>query len=231
MKWFFVVISMVLIGVVVWVGLGINDAAQQSSTDLSQVASQDSEFSASPDPNILIIGNPDAKVSIFEYADFKCPECGKYHQGAGKKIRQEYVNTGKVKIIFRPYPVFAEDGAKLLAASYCAQEQGKFTTYHDTFFEYMWTEHFQYGNYQKAIDPVLIGDTLDQLFRKIGIDKTAYDACFVSEKYKAAYDADLWVSGDDEVQGTPTFIINGQKVVGPQDYSVFKTLLDIALTK
>jgi protein-disulfide isomerase len=176
----------------------------------------------------LIIGDPNARATIIEYADYKCPNCGKFHQNVGKKLRSEYVDKGLLKIIFRPFPVYA-DGARALVGSYCAKDQLKFTEYHDAIFEYMWVNHFRDGDYQKAIDPVLTDTVMNDLMKGIGMSPEAYDACMASKKHDKAYNETIKLAAPDEIQGTPSFIINGQKVVGPQPYSVFKTLVDIQL--
>ncbi|MBW3568576.1 DsbA family protein [Candidatus Parcubacteria bacterium] len=177
----------------------------------------------------LIIGDPDAKATIIEYADYKCPSCGEFHQNAGKQLRANYVDKGLVKIIFRPFPVYAVDGAQALIGSYCALDQQKFSEYHDALFEYMWVNHFRAGDYQKAIDSVLTEKVMNDLLGKIGMDAKAYKECMDSKRHEKAYYDTIELAAPDDIQGTPSFIINDQKIVGPQPYSVFKTLVDIQL--
>ena len=198
--------------------------SQTNSTPTSQATN-----TATDQASTLIIGNPSAKATIIEYADYKCPECGKYHQNAGKQIRKNYIDTGLAKIVFRPYPVYSEDGAKALAGSYCAQNQGKFVEYHDALFEYMWVNHFRQRDYQKAIDPVLTEPVMRDLLKTLGMNFDTYTTCLSSEVTKKAYDDDIYLAAPDDIQGTPSFIIGSQKIVGPQPYNVFKTLLDIQL--
>lgn len=225
---------MVSIGLIAWVFLGIESEPYQTSLQ-QKLNSQDQDVTKegweSKDPNVLVIGNANSKATIYEYSDFKCPECAKYHQDAGKKIRAEYVDTGRVKIVFRPYPVYATDGGDLLLGSYCAQEQRKLEQYHDIFFEYMWENHFKQGDYDKAIDQVLVGEVRQKLFNEIGLNTAEFNDCMQSKRYDNAYWEDLLKSGPDEIQGTPSFIINGQKVVGTQPYPIFKTLIDLELKK
>ena len=220
-------IPLSIIGWLVW---GIRGSTQNNNRVLEDVQSGvDRTGWESKNPNVLVIGNANAKATIYEYADFKCPECAKFHQEVGKKIRQAYVDNGRVKIVFRPYPVFASDGGDLLAGAYCAQEQKKLEAYHDVFFDYMWENHFKNGDYDKAIEEVLVGEVRDRLFDQIGLDKAAYTTCVDSKRYEGAYFEDLLRSGPDEIQGTPSFVIGGQKVVGQQPFSVFKTLIDLEL--
>lgn len=222
------IVPAVVIGIVV-VGLGLL-LLRGSSTQSQRTINQPSTNAATSTDTAnqgLIIGDKNAPVTIVEYADFKCPECGKFHSGVGKRIRTEYIDTGKVNIEFRPYPVWGEEAGKALAGSYCAQEQGKFQTYYDAMFAYMWDNHFKQGDYQKAIDPVFNDGVLQSIFNSIGLDKSAYDTCLANPKTRQAYDAAVNKAAPDGIQGTPTFIIGGQKVVGNQPYDVYATLLDI----
>lgn len=223
-----IILGGLLLAVAVWVIINFDNNSTMSTKPSETVTNADSKIQPSTSP-ILVIGNPDAKVTIIEYADYKCPECGKYHQSAGKQIRKDYIDTGLVKVVFRPYPVYSEDGAKALAGSYCANNQGKFKEYHDSIFEYMWVNHFEKGDYQKAIDPVLTDSVMGDLLKNSGINKEAYDICLASKDTRKVYDDDIDLAAPDEIQGTPSFIIGGQKIVGPQPYRVFKTLLDIQL--
>ena len=196
-------------------------------TSSSDTNIQESENNTETNFSELIIGDPEAPVTIIEYADYKCPECSKHHQDVGKRIIEDYVNTGIVKIVFRPFPVYSQDGARALLGSYCAQDQGKFVEYHDAIFEYMWVNHFESGDYQKAIDTVITDDVLASINSTAGIEEASFQSCLADVNTNNAYLKDIELAAPDEIQGTPTFIINGQKVVGPQVYNVFKTLIEI----
>lgn len=217
--------------VMTWLFIGI----LRGNPYTDQTSQTNSSLATAPDKNRsqltpLIIGDPNAKVSIIEYSDFKCPECGKFHSGdASKKIRENYVDTGKVNIIFRPYPLYAVDGAKALAGSYCAQAQGLFENYHDTLFSYMWDNYYKNGDYQKAIDPVFTEDLMELLLLQIGINPDEYFDCLENPATETAYFDDLELAGPDDIRGTPTFIIGEQTIVGPQPYNVFQTLLELEL--
>lgn len=176
----------------------------------------------------LIIGSPDAPVTIIEYADYKCPECGKLYQKASVDIRKNYIDTGKANIEFRPYPLFGEDSGLALYASYCAAEQGKFEAYHDKMFEYMWQNYYQNGSYSAATQKLFSPEKLGLLAGEAGLDPTSFTTCAGGKTHADAYYAAVYKAAGDEIQGTPTLIIGGQKVVGPQPYGVYKTLLDMA---
>lgn len=177
----------------------------------------------------LIIGDPSAPASMIEYGDYKCPSCADYHQEAWLDIKRDYVDAGKLKVIFRPYPVYGEDGAKAVYGSYCAAAQNKFEQYYTSIYDYMWATYFSKGDKDASVRPTLDTEPLKQITDSIGIDSSKFQSCVDEITYKTDYDQALSDAADDGVQGTPTFIINEQKVVGPQPYQIFKTLIDIQL--
>ncbi|MEX1059205.1 MAG: thioredoxin domain-containing protein [Candidatus Saccharimonadales bacterium] len=177
----------------------------------------------------LIIGSVDAPATIIAYEDFKCPSCNQFHQNAERQIRENYINKGKLKIIFRPYPVYGEDAGEGLYGAYCANDQGKFIAYHDELFDYMWNTFYKAGNFEAALETTLTNDLMLTTASKIGLDKQKFADCLAGETHNSKFEQALSQAASDEIQGTPSFIINNQKVVGPQPYSVFKTLIDIQL--
>jgi protein-disulfide isomerase len=199
------------------------------SNSVDNVSPSSNADTSAIDTTELVIGNPDSKATIIEYADYKCPSCGEFHQKAGKQLRTDYVDKGHLKIVFRPFPVYSIDGAQALIGSYCAKDQNKFTEYHDAVFDYMWVNHFRHGDHQKAIDIVLTETVMNSIMNEIGMDTGAYKQCMKSQKHEKVYYDTIELAAPDDIRGTPSFIVNGQKVVGPQPYSVFKTLVDIQL--
>lgn len=174
----------------------------------------------------LVIGQADAPISIIEYSDYKCPKCNDFHQKAYKSIRKEWVDTGKAKIVFRPFPVFGEDSGLALYASYCAADQGKFAEYHDKMFDYMWSNHYHTGEYDATTEKLFSPAVLGKLAADAGLDQDAFTACAGGTGHGDAYNADVLLAASDSVQGTPTLVIGGQKVVGSQPYGVYKVLLE-----
>ena len=179
--------------------------------------------------NTLMIGNPDAPLTMIEYTDFKCPECNKFHQAAGKEIRKTYVDTGKMNIIFRPYPVFSEDGGRALGGSYCANQQAKFPEYHDAMFGYMWSTYYSKGEFDKAIENILTDSVLRTITEGIGMSYETFASCLEDPATRIAYDTDVAKAADDEIQGAPSFVINGKKVTQNQPFTVFQAVIESQL--
>lgn len=177
----------------------------------------------------LSIGSPSAPLVIYEYTDFKCPECNKFHRAAGATLRREFIDTGRVRLVVRPYPTFGEDAGLALYGSYCALAQGRLASYHDELFDYMWRTHYGGGTYDQAARPTFTPQVLTARAAAVGLDNAAFETCLRGKTHEAAYTAALHKAAADEVQGTPTVIVGRQKVVGNQPYEVYKTLIEVAL--
>ena len=177
----------------------------------------------------LVIGDKNAPVTIVEYGDFKCPNCAKFHTSTGQGIRQDYIETDQANIEFRNIALIGPDSQRAAQGAYCANDQSKFTQYHDAVYEYMWNTYYQAGNYQSEFDDVLTQEFLTKLAGEQGMNKQQFEACLSSGKYSDALQADLEQAEEDGARGTPYFVIGDQSITGPQPYSVFKTLIDLQL--
>lgn len=169
-------------------------------------------------------GNPDAKVTIVEFSDFQCPYCRAFFEGAYTQIKQQYIDTGKVRLVFRDYPLSFHPAAKPAAlAAGCAQDQGKFWEYHDRMF-------IEQG--KQGTGTITFGATeLKSWASQLGMNMTTFNNCLDSSKYAAAVEADTKAGAAAGVSGTPSFFINGELLVGAQPFATFKAAIDKALAK
>lgn len=161
-----------------------------------------------------VLGNEDAPVTIIEFSDFQCPYCKRGWE-AMKQVEEEYVKSGKVKIVFRDFPLAFHDQAEPAAiASECAHEQGKFWEFHDLLFENQGS--LNPTNYKKwAAD--------------LGLDTEQFNDCLDSEKYKEEVGKDLVDGQSYGVSGTPAFFVNGKMISGAQPFAAFKQAIEEAL--
>lgn len=178
-------------------------------------------------PNALIIGKADAPVTLIEYYDYKCPNCGEFHIKAGEQIKQEYVDAGIVKIELRAYPFLGPDSARALRGAYCANDLGHLVDYHDNVFNHMWENYYKNGNFKVEIEDILTLEKLIEIADFENTDKTKFSECISSDVKNQFIDRDLEKAANDGVQGTPTIIIGDQKIVGPQPFNIYKQLIDI----
>jgi protein-disulfide isomerase len=159
-------------------------------------------------------GPKNAPVTIVEFSDFQCPYCKKAVPTL-HEIEKQY--GSKVRVAFKHQPLPFHNNAKLAAiASVAAQEQGKFWEYHDKLFEN-----------QQALDRA----SLERYAGELGLNASKFKSALDSKKLEARVDADAAEAGRSGVQGTPTFFINGQQLVGAQPLERFKALIDEELTK
>ncbi len=166
-----------------------------------------------------ILGKNNAKVTMIEFSDFECPFCKRYFDETLSQIIKDYVDTGKVKMYYRHFPLDFHPAAMPSAlASECANEQGKFWEYHDKVF----TEQDKIAG--KTTD--LINAQLKSFAQELGLNTSRFGSCLDNAKYQANVDADLNDGRTAGVSGTPTFFINGNRIVGAQPYSAFKAIID-----
>ena len=160
-------------------------------------------------------GSTDAKVTIVEFSDFQCPFCEMFYADTYQLIQKQYGD--KVRFVFRQFPIAAIHPYALGAAlaSECALEQGKFWEYHDTLF--INQSSLTKEALLKYADQVKIPDTKQ------------FAQCLDSQKYLSKIQSDLQEGAGYSVQGTPTFFINGNILVGAQPFANFAAAIDSEL--
>ncbi len=160
------------------------------------------------------LGPKNAPVTVVEFADFQCPFC-KRSEDSVKAIHAKYGN--QVQLVFMDFPLSFHPHAMPAAdAARCAGGQGKFWQYHDALFDD-----------QSKLEP---GD-LKATAKKLGLDMTKFNACFDKNQYDEAIQSDLNEGHKLDVNGTPTFFINGREVVGAQPPENFESIIDQELAK
>jgi protein-disulfide isomerase len=159
-------------------------------------------------------GPASAPVTVVAWSDFQCPFCGRAAPTM-KQIEDAY--KGKVRIAFKQYPLPFHDKAHLAAeAALAANEQGKFWQMHDKLF----------AN-QQALDRA----SLEKYAEELGLDMAKFKAALDSGKFKDKVDAEDKEGAGVGVTGTPTFFINGTRLVGAQPFDAFKNVIDKELAK
>ncbi len=190
------------------------------STDSSN--SQSTSSSARVDVGVdddAIKGDSNALVTIIEFSDYECPFCGRYFQQTYPQIIREYVDSGKVKIVFRDFPLsFHENAQKAGEAAECAGEEGN---------EAYWKMHDKLFENQDKLDI----DSLKQYAKDIGLNSNNFNKCLDSGKMASEIQKDFKDGQDAGVSGTPAFFINGIPLTGAQPFEAFKKIIDTELEK
>lgn len=178
-----------------------------------------------PDPEVVkkdlkmghlpVKGDANAKVTMVEFSDFECPFCGKFYSETYGQLVKEYVDTGKMKIYYRHYPLsFHPKAVPLALASECANDQDAFWAMHDKIFE------------NAATVATASDDTIKGWAVELGLDASSFNTCYDAKTHQAKIDEDFAAGGAVGVSGTPTFYINGKQLVGAQPLSAFKAIID-----
>ncbi len=159
-----------------------------------------------------VLGSKTAQVTIVEFSDFQCPYCGRV-EPALKQIRDEY--KGKVKIAWKNQPLtFHPNAMPAAEAAMAANEQGKFWEMHDKLFEN-----------QQTLSPAVY----DSIAKEIGLDLNKFHASIETHRNQAGIQADMAIGSAIGASGTPTFFINGHKLVGAMPFESFKQVIDAEL--
>jgi protein-disulfide isomerase len=170
--------------------------------------------------NYPALGDPNAKVTIIEFADFRCPFCEQWFKTVEPNIMKDYVNTGKAKLYFRNYAFLGPASTLAAEASECANEQNQFWAFHD----------YMYKNQPDESDTSMYTvDNLSKIAGNLGMDQSQFQSCLSSKKYADAVTKDLNEGSTAGVSGTPTTFINGIPVVGAVPYAQIKQQIDTAL--
>ena len=168
-----------------------------------------------------ILGDPDAPITLVEFGDYQCHYCNVFFQSIEKDILKNYVDTGKVKIIFKDYNIIGEDSVKASQGAHCANDQGLFWKYHDIL----------YSNWTGENNGWASSENLAIFAQQIGLNMNKWSECM----NKGSHSQIILKSNDDartlELTGTPAFfIINSDgkvsKLFGAQPFEVFKKIFD-----
>lgn len=169
-----------------------------------------------------ILGDPNAPVTIVEYADFQCPFCGKFFTGAAAQIRDQYVKTNKAKMIYRDFAFLGPESTASAEAAECAKDQGKFWAYHDALYTAEIADGKENsGNLNRALFLTLA--------KNLSMDINTFTSCIDSNKYADVVSKSVTDAQNLGISSTPTIFVNGQKILGAQPFSVFQTAIDQAL--
>jgi len=166
-------------------------------------------------------GFAEAKVTLLEFTDFTCPSCAQFASWTLPEIEEDYVNPGKVRLVFRAFPAHSSQAWLAAEAAYCAHEQGKFWAYHDELFRLELTRG------SRAFTP----EKLEELAAELGLDVQEFSRCLEEHRYAYAIDADLAEARRLGVETTPTFFVNDREIVGAQHYEEFRKAIEAELAE
>lgn len=204
-----------------------NQAGTQALVPSQQQAGQQAAPTPGAKVNVAvgdlpILGNKNAKVTIIEFADFRCPFCEQWFTNTLPQLTKDYIDTGKVKLAFRNFAFLGDPSVVAADAAECANDQGKFWDFYN----------YLYKNQPAETDTSMYNTaTLTQAAVSLGMDGNSFSACLSNKTDDAKVTKDLSDGQAAGVNGTPTFFVNGVSLVGAQPYSAFQQLIDQELAK
>lgn len=167
------------------------------------------------------LGASTAVVVIHEYGDFQCPSCGAFARSIEPQVRAAYIDTGKARLVWHDFAWIGAESRDAANAARCAGDQGKFWEYHDLL----------YANQSGENAGAFSKDRLKGFGASVGLEPTAFHACVDAGTYAAAVQADFADVRQKGFNGTPTFVIGNQRIVGAQPFEAFAAAIDAALAK
>jgi len=174
-----------------------------------------------------VLGRADAPVTRVEFSDYQCPFCQRFFSTTLSAIKKQYVDTGKVRYVFRDFPLdqMHPQARKAAEAAHCAGELGKYWEMHDLLFQN-----------QKA----LALPQLAERARTVGVDGAQFDECLSSGRHGARVERGLTDGAAVGVQATPTFVVGktkpgdvveGTVIRGAQPLETFRRFIDQKLAE
>lgn len=213
---------------VLMAGIGLWSAGTRDTTGqtlLPTMAAEAQETAAATElPAVpdMTIGNADAKVKLTEYASYTCPHCANFHDAVFKQLKTDYIDTGKVHFTFREV-YFDRYGLWAAMVARCGGDMRYFGI-SGMLFE-------QQKDWAASDDPTAVVGNLKKIGRAAGMDDATLQTCLedgaMAQAMVSTYEANAKA---DQVEGTPTLIINGVKH-GNMTYADLKAILDAELAK
>lgn len=176
------------------------------------------------------LGRPGAAMTLVEFSDFQCPFCERFFTNTLPQIQKTYVDTGKLKLVYKHFPLtdLHPNAREAASAAECANEQGKFWPYHNTLFSNQAQWAHQYATQ--------VASTFQKYASSLGLNSVTFNSCLDSHKYSSTIDKDLQQASAYGISSTPTFYVGNDKngytqIVGSKSFSIFQLTIDQLLSQ
>lgn len=199
---------------------GYGDGSAAPSTNTQTGSPSASDNLVADIENEPFRGDINAPVTVVEFSDFQCPYCEKFYTESFAKIKENYVDKGLVKFVYKDFPLsFHPMAAPAAVAANCVYKLAGdevYFQYHDTLFENQ---------------NLLSQDNFAIWAENLGVSASDFETCLQDQSIIAEIQQDLAEGQSLGVSGTPSFIINGELVVGAQPYSVLSSVIESKLNE
>ncbi len=167
-----------------------------------------------------ILGDSNTEITILEWGDYQCTFCYKFHQNTLDTIDDDFIKTGKVKLVFKDFTLNGPDSILAAEASYCAEDQGKYWQYHNEL----------YKNWGGEKTGWITRDSLDRFAVTVKLNLLEFNTCLDVHKYQNRVITHYEFGKEIGIDATPTFLVfNDQKIIkirGNQPLEVFLKTID-----
>jgi len=174
-----------------------------------------------------MLGRADAPVTLVEFSDYQCPFCQRFFVTVLPVLKKEYIDTGKVRYVFRDFPLdqLHPQARKAAEAAHCAGEQGRYWEMHEVLFRN-----------QRA----LAATQLPEHARAAGVNGAKLDECLASGRYAVRVAQGVTDGSAIGVRATPTFVVgkttagdfvHGIPIRGAQPVEAFRRIIDQTLNE
>lgn len=167
-----------------------------------------------------ILGNSNAPITILEWGDYQCTFCYKFHQSTLDVINEEFVKTGKVKLIFKDFPLNGPDSFLAAQAAYCAQDQERYWQFHNEL----------YKNWAGERTGWITRNSLEKFANTINLNLDEFNKCLDEKKYEQKVTTLHEFGKEIGIDATPSFLVfNDEKIIkirGNQPIEVFLKTFD-----
>jgi len=167
-----------------------------------------------------IMGDSNAPITVLEWGDYQCTFCYRFHENTLDIINDDFIKTGKVKLVFKDFPLNGPDSLLAAEASYCAEDQEKYWQYHDEL----------YKNWGGERTGWVTRESLDRFAVTVGLDLLEFNICLDEQKYQNRVIIHYEFGKEIGIDATPSFLVfNDQKIIkirGNQPLEVFLKTFD-----
>jgi len=212
--------------------LAINAMNDEQELTLSPIpVTQDSNL-----PNIVpstlltngspMLGEPNAPITLIEFGDYQCHFCNVHFHNTEHSLLEDYISTGKVKMLFKDFTIIGPDSINAAHGTHCANDQGKFWEYHDIL----------YTNWTGENDGWASSENLLVFAKEIDLNADQWSDCMVDARHSQIVADNTKDARDLGITGTPAFFVIGPdnkitKMSGAQPYENFERVFHLELEK
>ena len=217
--------AVVLVTLVTIFGTSYMADFENNPRNVSQNDSQENELKAIELKHAPVLGSDTATVTIVEVGDYQCHMCKLWFEQTRPLIIENYINTGKVNLVFIDMPFLGYDSTPASEATYCADDQGKYWEYHEMLFRFQ----------QEIDDGWANANRLQAFAFNLGLDIEQFDKCMTTDDHKAQVNFNMQMSKKEfGANSTPTFVIvntqgEWKKIIGAHPYSTFEDIIESML--